>query len=74
MKLDREKMKALAEKNDGELWAEIRKVAKENGYNLPEAAPSADNLKKIRAVLSGNEKFNYADALRILSSYKKGGR
>ena len=74
MKLDTEKMKALAAKGDRELWEEIRKIARENGYNLPENAPSSENLSKIRAVLSGEERFSYTEALKILASYKKGGR
>lgn len=67
-------MNELQKKNDTELWQTIRNIAKEHGYTLPDRTPDEKTLKQIRDVLSGNGNFSYGDAIRILSSYKKGGR
>ena len=72
MKLNPEMMKELSKKNDGELWNEIRKIAAEHGYKLPESCPNPESLVRVREVLSGNAKMNYGEALKILNSYKNG--
>ncbi len=71
MKINKEELKRLSEKNDTELWSEIQKIAQSHGYNLPQAAPKPEDLEKIRRALSGAEKINLADAARILNSCKK---
>ncbi len=71
MKINKEELKQLAEKNDSELWGEIQKIAGSHGYKLPESSPGHENLEKIRRALSGAEKMNLADAARIINSCKK---
>lgn len=70
MKVNKEQMKRLAEKNDAELWAEILSIAKSHGYNLSGTTPKSEDLEKIRRVLLGAEKISLADATRIINNYK----
>ena len=71
MKVNKEEMKRLAEKSDSELWIEIQSLAKSHGYNLPDAMPKHEDLEKIRRALSGIEKINLSDAVKIMNRYKK---
>ena len=71
MKVNKEQLKALAQKSDQELWAEILALAKKHGYNLPEAMPKHDDIERIRRALLGVEKISLSDAVKIMNSYKK---
>ena len=74
MKLNRELMKEMSKKNDAELWDEIRRIAAEKGFSLKDIKPSHEDLEKVRSMLSGNEKINVADAMRLANKYKSGGK
>ncbi len=74
MKIDKEELKRLSEKNDTELWKEIQRIAGSHGYTLPTASPSPAELEKIRRALSGAEKMNLVDAARILNNCKKNSK
>ena len=50
MKIDKEKLRAISEKSDAELWQTISGIAKSHGYNLPEKAPGKDEMQKIRSI------------------------
>ncbi len=71
MKIDKEKLKKLAEKSDADMWQEILKIAKSHGYTLPEAMPKHEDIEKIRRALSGAEKISLSDAAKIMNRYKK---
>ena len=71
MKINKEQMKKLCEKSDEELWSEIQAMAKSHGYTLPSAVPKHEDIEKIRRALSGVEKINLSDAVRIMNSYRK---
>lgn len=71
MKIDKEKLKKLAQKSDADLWSEILSIAKNHGYSLPEKMPKHEDIEKIRRALSGAEKISLSDAAKIMNSYKK---
>ena len=71
MKVNKEEMKRLAEKSDSELWAEIKSLAKSHGYSLPNAMTKHEDIEKIRRALSGIERINLSDAMKIMNRYKK---
>ena len=71
MKINKEKFEALANLPDAEMWEEIRKMAGERGFKLPESAPPRETMEKIRSALSGAERLSLADAAKILQGYKR---
>ena len=70
MKIDKEKLKNLANKSDADLWQEILTMAKSRGYSLPEKTPKHEDIEKIRRAFTGAEKISLSDAARIMNSYK----
>ena len=73
MKIDKEMLKSLATKPDGELWGVISGLAKSRGYELPEATPSKEEMAKIRSLLNDVEKINMREAIRFVNNYRKKG-
>lgn len=71
MKIDKSELRALAEKSDEELWAEIKRIADEHGYKLGDISPRAEDLAKVRSALRGTERLNMREAIRLINSYKK---
>jgi hypothetical protein len=71
MKINKEALRLMSEKNDAELWGEIQRIAKSKGYNLPVNAPSHSDMEKIRSAMRGADRINLSDAARILNNYKK---
>jgi len=71
MRINKEEMAKLAEKNDEELWREIQAIAKKHGFTLPSSVPSKENMAKIRNTLLGAEKLSLGEAAKILSAFKK---
>ena len=71
MRINKEEMAKLAEKNDEELWREIQAIAKKYGYALPSGVPPKESMAKIRSTLLGAEKLSLGDAAKILSAYKR---
>ena len=71
MKIDKEKLSALAALPDEKLWAVITKMAGERGFDIPAELPSKETLERIRRAMTGAEKISLADAARIMKSYKK---
>ena len=71
MLINKEQMKALAEKSDRELWKEIQRMGSAHGYTLPDSMPSHDNMEKIRRAMLGIDKFNMNDAIKLMNNYKK---
>ncbi len=71
MRINKEELQKLGQKNDRELWSEIQSIASQYGYNLPSEMPPRDKMDKIRSALLGVEKLNLSDAVKILNAYKK---
>ena len=71
MKIDKEKIKQMAALSDEALWAEIRSVASQHGFTLPEKAPPHGELEKVRSAMTA-EKLNLTTALRIINGYRRG--
>ena len=70
MKIDKEKIEALAALPDDELWREARKMAASYGFSLPENTPPKETLDKLREVVLGG-KINMMEAARIIRKYGK---
>ena len=70
MKIDREKLDALATLPDEKLWAEVVKIAAMYGYSLPKETPSHADLEKMRGAVR-SDKINMSEALRLVNQYKK---
>ena len=71
MKIDRDKLKAMCEMSDAELWREIRRVAGSHGFTLPEKTPEHSEMEKMRGAMSGGAKLKLGEAVRILNDYKR---
>ncbi|MBE6655347.1 MAG: hypothetical protein E7609_00555 [Ruminococcaceae bacterium] len=71
MEIRPEVMERLLSADDERLWETVRRVAIMNNISLPATPPSAADMEKIRAGLKGGM-FSYDEAMRILTSYKKG--
>ena len=69
MKIDREKIAALAALPDDELWHEIVTIGAKHGFNMPKKTPPHSELEKLRNTVGG-DKLKLGDALRILNSFK----
>ena len=72
MKIDKEKLSNLLAKNDEELWAEVVKMAREKGFELPKAPPPKAEMDKMRTAVSGGGAMDLARAAKILNNYRKG--
>ena len=73
MKIDKEKLQRLSEKSDEELWSVINEMAKKHGYDLPKAAPTREEMNKIRDILKSADKLNMRDAAKLVQEYKRRG-
>ena len=74
IKIDKEKLSALAALPDDELWAQIQAIAKKYGFKLPEKAPSHSEMEKIRSLATDGAKPNMNEALKLINEYRKGKR
>ena len=70
MKINKEKLEALASLDDDSLWKEIRTTAQKFGYTLPAATPAKSDIEKIRGVMQSAEKISTLEIARLLSSLK----
>ncbi len=71
MKIDKNALAALASLGDRELWEAIGKIASEHGFSLPKSTPNHEEMEKLRSVISGSDKINMREAIKLLNSYKK---
>lgn len=71
MRIDREKLVALAALPDPQLWAEIRKFAAQKGFRLPETQPPHEDLERLRRTVTDTDKIQVAEALRIVNEYRR---
>ena len=70
MRIDKDKLKAMAALSDAELWSQIKAVAAQHGLSLPDKSPSHADLEKVRAAMMG-DKINVGGALRVIDKYRK---
>ena len=70
MRIDKEKLAALAALPDDKLWAEVVRIADSFGYTLPKETPSHADLEKLRGAAT-SEKINISEAMRLANQYKK---
>lgn len=73
MKINKEKLEALCAMPDEELWREIKKIAETYGLKLPDKTPSKEEMQKMRNTVCGT-RINFAEAIKLINSYKGGGR
>lgn len=71
MKIDQNKLKAIAAMPDDAMWREIVAAAKKHGFELPERTPPHEELEKMRLAVSGG-RMNLTGAIKILDKYRKG--
>ncbi len=74
LKIDKEKLAELLEKNDSDLWAEVVSLAEKKGFALPKDPPPKDQMDKMRAAVAHGGNFNLARAAKILDNYRKGAK
>ena len=70
MKLNNNMLNKLRGLDDEALWREIKTMASSYGLKLPDKAPSASELKKVREALDIGE-ISTADAMRLMNEYKR---
>ena len=70
MKVNKDELEKLAALDDRSLWNSIVQMAKNYGISLSPAMPQREDMDKIRGALSGIEKFNLRDAMKIVNRYK----
>ena len=71
MKINKEKLEALASLPDNKMWEEIKKMAAERGLELPGEAPPRETLERIRRAMTGAGRISLAEAAKIMQRYKK---
>ena len=71
MKIDKEKISALAALDDNALWTQIRTIANSHGFKLPQTTPKHEQMEKLRFAITGSDKINLTDAIKILNQYRK---
>lgn len=72
MRIDKEKLSALAALPDEELWRQVKSIAASHGLSLAEKTPSHEELEKLRGIVLGGSKLSLAGAMKIVNQYKKG--
>lgn len=74
MQFDPQALEALLHKSDTELWAVIRQICAANRIPLSSAPPSAEEMRKIRAMMGGVNAGNFGDFVKKAKEYQsKGG-
>jgi hypothetical protein len=71
MRFDKEKLNALIDLPDDELWRTVVTIGKTHGFTLPQKTPPHDELEKLRKIARDGAKMNVGAAMRILSKYAK---
>ncbi len=74
MRVDKEKLAKLLEKNDEELWKEIVSLAEKKGFAMPKDPPPKSEMDRMRAAVAHGGTFNLAHAAKILDNYRKGAK
>jgi hypothetical protein len=70
MQFDSEALNRLLSQSDDKLWQLICKIGAMNGISLCESPPSAEEMKRLRAMLAGAGKADYNQALEMVKKYR----
>ena len=73
MKIDPSILKQLLSQKDDVLWQTVRTIAASGGMSLAEATPSPDEMRRLRATLSGLGSLDPKEAEKIISEWRKRG-
>lgn len=73
MQFDAQTMQRIMKQDDATLWRTVRQVAAQYGITLPEGAPSAADMARLRAILSTQGTWDAQSAMEVLKR-AKGGR
>lgn len=73
MKIDNDKLAALAALPDEELWKTVCAIGKSHGFQLPEKTPPHAQIQKMRDAITKGNKPNLREAIKIINEYRKGG-
>lgn len=71
MKIDKDKLEALCSLSDSEMWSEIVQIGKAHGFTLPSAAPSSEDMRRLRETVSAGSRLNLSAALKIINDYRR---
>ena len=71
LKIDKEKLNALAKLDDDALWVEVKTIAARHGFKLPDATPKHEQMEKLRTAVTDTEKINLSGAIKIINQYRK---
>lgn len=71
MRVNKEKLEALASLPDEKMWEEIKKMADGRGFSLPNEVPPRETMERIRRAMTGAERLSLAEAARLMQKYKK---
>ena len=74
MRIDKEKLAALADLPDDMLWGEVVRLAAAHGIKLSPTPPSHAEMERLRGAMRGGARINLAEAVRIVNEYKRGNR
>ena len=72
MRIDKEKLSAMANLSDAELWRTVETVAAKNGVKLPIDPPPPSEMQKLREAMQSPDRLSTLGALKLISKYKKG--
>ena len=72
MRINKEDLARLSALPDDQLWAEVQKVGKAHGFNLPQKQPSHQDMERLRGIVNGS-RINMSEAIRILNEYRRAG-
>lgn len=73
MDFDTNALGRLLSQSDEKLWQTITKIAAINGISLSSSPPPANEMAKLRTMLSGAEGADYEQALKTVEAYKRKG-
>lgn len=71
MQFDPNALKMLLAQSDEDLWKLIRRIAESNGIKIASSPPPAEEMKELRALLSGAEHTDYQKALSLIANHRK---
>lgn len=74
MQLDPAMLQRVLSMNDGDLWKTVAMIASQNGLDLPQKTPAAEEMQKLRRALASVTDQDMADAARLVQEFKNGAK
>lgn len=72
MRIDKEKLKAIAKLPDDLLWEEVKRTAEKHKLKIPDAKPPKEDLDRLRSILENSDKLTLPAAMKLINKYRKG--